>query len=248
MELKQFFTEHPVVAIAFSGGVDSAYLLYAARQFAQKVAAYYVKTPFQPDFEQEDALRLARQLDVPMVILKIDVLKDPAIRENPKNRCYYCKKTIFSTILQQAKKDGFPILLDGTNASDDASDRPGMQALTELGVRSPLRECNLTKEQIRELSKEAGLFTFNKPAYACLATRIPTSTPITQDLLTATEQAESFLRELGFSDFRIRYGHGNAKLQLKESQLQLLLTHRQAIVDRLKQYYTDVLLDLEVRR
>lgn len=248
MTLEHFFAKYAETAVAFSGGADSAYLLYAAKQFGTKVAAYYVKTPFQPAFEQTDALRLARQLDVPITVLEMDVLTDPCIRENPKNRCYFCKTAIFSAILQQAKADGFSILLDGTNASDDAVDRPGMVALTELGIRSPLRECGLTKEQIRKLSKEAGLFTHDKPAYACLATRIPTGIPITQDLLTATEQAESFLQKLGFVDFRIRYAAGNAKLQLKESQLPLLLKHRQAVVEKLKQYYTDVLLDLEVRK
>lgn len=248
MTLDPFFTEHPAVAIAFSGGVDSAYLLYAAKQCGAHITAYYAKTPFQPAFEQADALQLARQLDVPLTTIDLDVLADPCIRKNPKDRCYYCKKAIFTAILQQAHKDGFALVLDGTNASDDAGDRPGMRALAELGVRSPLRECGLTKEQIRKLSKEAGLFTHDKPAYACLATRIPTGTVITAERLAITEQAESFLRTLGFTDFRIRLMDNSAKLQLTESQLPLLMQHRQTVLQTLKQHYTDVLLDLEVRQ
>ena len=247
MTLQQFFEEHPRVAIAFSGGVDSAYLLYAAKENDADVRAYYVKSPFQPQFEYEDALQLARQLDVSMTVLELDILSDPAIAANPRNRCYYCKRRIFSAIAEAAAKDGFPIILDGTNASDDAADRPGMQALRELRVLSPLRECGLTKEKIRQLSKDAGLFTHNKPAYACLATRIPTGTPITQELLSRTERSEDFLRNLGFSDFRIRLMGDAAKIQLPEPQISQLLLHREAILAAFKKDYSAVLLDLEVR-
>ena len=139
-------------------------------------------------------------------------------------------------------------MIDGTNASDDCADRPGMQALSELGVRSPLRECGLSKQDIRRLSKEAKLFTHDKPAYACLATRIPTGTEITADLLTKTERSEAFLKALGFSDFRIRYLGSGAKLEVRQEQLPLLLSQRETIVERLKNDYTTVLLDLEVRQ
>lgn len=247
MTLKAFFERNSKAAIAFSGGVDSAYLLYAAKESGAEVVAYYVKTPFQPEFEYEDALRLARQLEIPMVTLSLDVLADPQISVNPQNRCYFCKKKIFTAILQQAKQDGYRLVLDGTNASDQADDRPGMQALAELGVRSPLRECGLTKQEIRKFSKEAGLFTHDKPAYACLATRIPTGISITEELLSKTERSEAFLKSLGFSNFRIRILGDSAKIQLKEDQLPLLVTHRKTILSELKLYYTSVLLDLEVR-
>ena len=151
MEL--FFAEHPEVAIAFSGGVDSAYLLYAASKYAKRVKAYYVQTAFQPRFEREDATRLAKELNVQMEILSVDILQDQSISSNPADRCYHCKKTLFSRILDAAKEDGFTILLDGTNASDEASDRPGMRALAELSVRSPLRECGLSKHAVRALCK-----------------------------------------------------------------------------------------------
>lgn len=248
MTLEQFFAENPKVALAFSGGVDSAYLLYTAKENGAEVCAYYVKTPFQPQFEYEDALHLARELGVAMTTLELDVLADSIITANQKNRCYYCKKKIFTAILEQAKQDGFPLVIDGTNASDDCADRPGMQALLELGIRSPLRECELSKQDIRRLSKEAKLFTHDKPAYACLATRVPTGTEITSDLLSKTERSEAFLKALGFADFRIRHLGSGAKLEIRQEQLPLLLDRRESIVAELKKDYTSVLLDLEVRQ
>ena len=247
MNLEQFFREHPKVALAFSGGVDSSYLLYAAVKSGAQVRPYYVKTAFQPQFEYEDAQRLARELGVELVTLRLDVLEEPTITANPANRCYYCKQKIFTAIQNAARADGFSVLLDGTNASDQVTDRPGMQALQELSVLSPLRLCGLTKGEIRRLSKEAGLFTHDKPAYACLATRIPTGTPITAGDLQRTEICEAFLMGLGFSGFRIRLLGDSAKLQLPASQLPRLLTLREQVLRELKKYYSGVLLDLEVR-
>ncbi len=247
LTLQEFFSLNSKVAIAFSGGVDSSYLLYAARSFGAVVRAYYVKAEFQPEFEYEDAMRLASELCADVRVIKLNVLSDSCVTANPSDRCYYCKKTIFTAILEAAKADGFTVLLDGTNASDDEGDRPGMRALKELTVMSPLRECGLTKNQIRQLSKEAGLFTWDKPAYACLATRIQTGEEITAQKLKATESAEDYLFSLGFSDFRVRYQNGHAKLQMPEEQLNLLLEHREAILTKLKEHYKTVSLDLEVR-
>ena len=247
MDLAQFFQENPRCALAFSGGVDSAYLLYAAIANGARVRAYYVRTPFQPAFEFEDAQRMALFLDADMKVISLNVLEDETVTANPADRCYYCKQKIFTAIREAAAADGFSVLLDGTNASDDASDRPGMRALRELEVRSPLREAGLTKQEIRRLSKEAGLFTHDKPAYACLATRIPTGTKITAEDLRRTELAEAYLMQLGFSDFRIRLLGDTARLQLPSEQLPRLLEHRQVILAELKKYYSSVLLDLEVR-
>lgn len=247
MELQEFFSQHPRVALAFSGGVDSAYLLYAAVQCGAQVRPYYVKTAFQPQFEYEDALRLADQLGVPMKTIHLNSLDDPQVAANPGNRCYYCKRHIFTAIIQAAREEGLPLLLDGTNASDQADDRPGMQALRELEVLSPLRLCGLTKAEIRRRSREAGLFTWDKPAYACLATRIPTGTAITLEDLQRTERCEAFLMELGFSGFRIRLMDGCARLEMPEAQFPMLLAHREAVLERLKKDYTRVLLDLEAR-
>ena len=247
MTLQEFFGAQPNVALAFSGGVDSAYLLYAAVTSGANVTAYYIKTPFQPQFEYDDAVKLATDLGAEMKTIHLDVLQDKNVVANPANRCYYCKKRIFSAILAAAREDGFSIVIDGTNASDDASDRPGMVALQELQVRSPLREAGLTKAEIRHLSKEAGLFTHDKPAYACLATRIPAGTRITLELLKKTEICEEYLKNMGFSDFRIRYFEGSARLQLPEAQIPALLEKRAEVLAFLKQYYPAVLLDMEVR-
>ncbi len=247
MTLKDFFNDNPKAAIAFSGGVDSAYLLYAAKHCGADVTAYYVKSAFQPQFELDDAKRLAEQLSANLRVLPLDILAEADVAANPADRCYHCKKRIFSAIAAAAAADGYTLLLDGTNASDDAGDRPGMRALAELSVRSPLRACGLTKAEIRRLSREAGLFTWNKPAYACLATRVPTGEPLTLKKLQNTEHAEDYLFSLGFTDFRVRMAGTAAKLQLPENQMPKLLAHRAEILNELKKTYSAVVLDLEVR-
>lgn len=246
--LPQFFTENPRTAIAFSGGVDSAFLLYAAGRWGKETKAYYVRTPFQPQFEYDDACRLARELDIPMATIPLDTLSHAEIACNLSDRCYRCKRAIFGAILEKAGEDGFSLVLDGTNASDDPGDRPGMRALRELMVRSPLRECGITKGAVRRLSREVGLFTWDKPAYACLATRIPTGTGITRESLDRTEWGENYLRSLGFSDFRIRLDGDTGKIQLPEDQMEKLFANREAIVKFLRQRYGAVTLDLEARK
>lgn len=148
--LEHFFAGRGRIALAFSGGVDSAYLLYAAKSCGCDVRPYYIKSVFQPEFEYNDARRFCEQIGIEMTVLDVDILCVPNVRENPSNRCYYCKTALFTRIIQQAKADGCEIVIDGTNASDDAGDRPGMRALHELQVLSPLRECGMTKDAIRE--------------------------------------------------------------------------------------------------
>ncbi|MDO4489409.1 MAG: ATP-dependent sacrificial sulfur transferase LarE [Eubacteriales bacterium] len=247
MDLQEFFTINSEIAIAFSGGVDSSYLLYAAKRYAKRVTAYYAKSAFQPKFEYEDALKLAKELGADIRVIELDVLCDDLVTANPQNRCYYCKRRIFEAIKKAALSDGYTVLLDGTNASDDINDRPGVKALEELSVLSPLRICGLTKDRIRELSREAGLFTWDKPAYACLATRIRTGEKITAEKLIATETAETYLFSLGFTDFRVRMVGDTAKLQVPAGQLDMILSHREEILSELKKYYSTVVLDLEVR-
>lgn len=247
MTLEEFFHTNKKAGLAFSGGVDSAYLLYAACRYGTEVRPYYVRTCFQPDFEFQDAQKLARALGVSMTVVEVPILENETIRKNPKDRCYHCKKAILGAILKQAHEDGYDLLLDGTNASDDISDRPGYRALQELGVRSPLREAGLTKESIREKSHAAGLFTWDKPAYACLATRIPTGVPIEEGTLAAVERGEGALMELGFRDFRLRLLGTAAKLQVREAQMDLVLVQRAKIQAALRKDFTDILLDLEAR-
>ena len=198
-------------------------------------------------FERDDALRLAGELGVEVTVLELDALADPRVAANPAERCYYCKQNLFRALKARAAADGYTVLLDGTNASDEAGDRPGMRALRELEVRSPLRECGLTKADIRRLSREAGLFTWDKPAYACLATRIPTGEALTGEALARVEGAEDALFRLGYADFRVRVFHGAARLQLPAGQLERAVRERAALRAALAPYFKPILLDLEER-
>lgn len=247
MTLEEFFREVPKAALAFSGGTDSAFLMWAAKHYGCDVKAYYVSTVFQPEFEKRDAIRLAGELNVPLRIVEKDILAVPEAAANGPRRCYYCKREIFTALREAAGEDGYPVLLDGTNASDDAGDRPGMQALAELEVRSPLRECGISKKEVRRRSKEAGLFTWEKPAYACLATRIASGTRITEADLERAERAETLLADLGFRDFRVRITGEGARIQATEEQLPLVLEKRKEITGALKDLFPAVLLDLEAR-
>lgn len=248
MPLQAFFADHPRAALAFSGGVDSAYLLYAGLSLGADLRPYYVKTPFQPLFEKEDALCLCRELKVEPRVLELDVLRCGPIRANGPDRCYLCKTKIMSTIMAAAREEGYPVLLDGTNASDDSLDRPGMQALRELGVLSPLRLCGLTKPEIRRLSREAGLFTWDKPAYACLATRVRTGEALSAGTLRAVEESEDFLFSLGFSDFRVRTAGGAALLQFPAEQLDAAYQREAEIRRRLSPLFRELRIDPEGRK
>lgn len=247
MDLQTFFKKNPEVAVALSGGVDSAYLLYMAAKYARRVCAYYVRTAFQPQFEYEDATKLAAQLGVNMKTIEADILCNEEVVSNPADRCYYCKQSIFSHILKSSKEDGFTTVLDGTNASDDVADRPGMKALREMNVYSPLKICSLTKADIRRLSKEAGLFTWDKPSYACLATRIMTGQRIDARLLKRCEDSEEYLRSLGFGDFRVRTRGEDAVIQIRSEQIPLFMENRTDILYKLRGMYRSVLLDLRTR-
>ena len=183
----------------------------------------------------------------PVTVVEADVLAVPEAAVNGPRRCYYCKKALFTTLWKRAAEDGYTVLLDGTNASDDAGDRPGMQALRELEVRSPLRECGITKDQVRQMSKEAGLFTWDKPAYACLATRVPTGTAITREALEKVERGEDALFKLGFTDFRVRLMGDAARIQLPEAQMERAVQLHDTIAKALERDFSAVLLDLKGR-
>ena len=204
MQLYQFFNQNPRIAVAYSGGVDSSYLVYAAKAAGCDVRAYFIKSQFQPEFELDDAKRFTETLGVTLTVGTLDVLRETSIYRNPYDRCYYCKTAILKRIWELVRADKITMLCDGTNADDDEADRPGMRALREQGVVSPLRDCGIAKDEIRRLSKQAGLFTHEKPSYACLATRIPTGMSITTDLLEKIETAENALFDMGFTDFRVR--------------------------------------------
>lgn len=239
-ELKRFFEENPSPALAFSGGADSTYLFYAALACGADVTAYFVKTQFQPLFELRNAVRTSEWLGQDIEVISLDALEYPVIRSNPADRCYYCKKHIFGTILAHAKKDGKGIVMDATNASDDPADRPGMKALTELGIASPLRLAGITKPEVRRLSEEAGLWTWNLPSNSCLATRIPAGTEITDQELCIVEEIEDKLHELGFREIRAR-SHGNKViLEITGNERDLLNERREDVETILRTHYSEI--------
>ncbi len=248
MTLQTFFTAHPRVAVAFSGGTDSAYLLCAARAAGAEAGAYMLETAFTPAFERRDAARVCALLKLPLTRVPLDVLACSEVRQNGPERCYACKKLLFTALFARARADGFPVLCDGTNATDDAGDRPGMRAIAELGVLSPLRLCGLTKPEIRRLSREAGLPTADKPAYACLATRVPTGAAITAEALARVEGAEDTLFAMGYTDFRARLREGGALLQFTEAELARALAEQNELARRLAPYVGRVEIDFQPRK
>lgn len=247
MRIDEFYARHPKVALAFSGGTDSAYLLYEAFNCRVDVRAYFIKTEFQPEFELHDARRLASELGMRMTIIDASVLDDEMVVANSSNRCYHCKRRMFTLLSECAAADGYDVVVDGTNASDDSSDRPGMRALAQLNILSPLRECGITKDELRRRSAEVGLFTHNKPSHACLATRIPTGTPIRGEVLRKIETAEVALTKMGFSDLRLRVDGDMARLELPVGQISAALEKRELILAALDADFKHVALDLRGR-
>ena len=205
MRLSDIFKDYKKIGIAVSGGADSAYLLSEASRSDAAVFAYVIRSVFQPEREIMRAVRVAEKCGVPLRIIDYDVLSVSGISEN---RCYRCKQGLLGLITACASNDGCEVVFDGTNASDDAGDRPGMKALAEAGVRSPLRECGITKDYIRaHVDPE-----FNVPSYSCLATRIRGE--ITLEKIRKVDEAETYLESMGFEDFRARFDGTTASLEL----------------------------------
>lgn len=240
--LDRFFSENKKQAIAFSGGVDSSFLLYEAVKHHSEFKAYYVKTQFQPATEMRSAIDFAKGLGVELDIIELDILSSEIV-SNPEDRCYLCKKRIFDTILNKATKDGISVVVDGTNASDMNVVRPGIRALKELGIRSPLKESDLTKDDIRKLSKDAGLITWNKPSYSCLATSIPYGEIITPDLLCKIEQDEKYISDLGLIDFRVRIHNGSAVVKVDEKEIEKAMKIKDIIETTLSDEYDSIVIE-----
>lgn len=247
MTLEEFFKKYNKVALAFSGGTDSSLLLYMAKKYNANVSAYFVKSQFQPQFELEDAFEVANFVGTEITVIQLDVLKNEVISSNPKDRCYHCKREIFGSLSSRAKDDGFDFIIDGTNASDDENDRPGMKALKELQVLSPLKLCGITKTQVREMSKIAKLPTADKKSYSCLATRVPNDVKIDEVMLDKIERAEKFLANLSFTNFRVRYNGKLAKIQVEECQMENIFKNRQNISEHFSKLFEDYVLDLKPR-
>lgn len=245
--LTGWFRNHPKFALAFSGGCDSAFLLYAALQAHIAVRVFMVQSQFQHSFEREDALLLAKSLGAKVSILQCDILADCNVVTNGPERCYHCKKQLFACVQAAAHAEGYTCIVDGSNTSDNPAERPGMRALEEMQIYSPLRECGLAKADIRALSRAEGLPTWNRPANACLATRIPTGTAITLSDLRRVEHAEDYLRQLDFADVRVRLFHNAARIQVPQEQQQRAASMNTEIRAGLANDFETVLLDLESR-
>ena len=237
------------VLVAYSGGVDSTLLLKVAHDvLGRGAAAVTAASVIHPAWETREAKAIARELGVPLTVLRVEPLEDPAFAGNPPERCYFCKQKIFSRFLEIARSRGIPWVADGTNAGDVGDFRPGLRALAELGVRSPLKEAGLTKNEIRRLSRSLGLPTADKPALACLASRFPYGTRLDKKGLRQVGRAEDILRRLGFGQVRVRHHGAVARLEVEPRHFDRLMKAavRNEISRRFKKLgYAYVALDLE---
>ena len=237
------------VLIAYSGGVDSTFLLKIAREeLGDKVTAVTVKSEIHHLSEITIAKKMGQKFKVKHLFIDIDILSNKEFVNNPEERCYICKKEIFSRISEIAKELNLNFVADGSNYDDLRDYRPGMKAVRELKIRSPLKEALLGKDDIRLLSKEMDLPTWNKPSNSCLATRIPYGDEITQEKLKKIEQAESFIRNLGIEQVRVRYYNKLAKIEVGEKELLLLIEKdlKEKIIVKLKKLgFIYITLDLQ---
>ena len=237
------------VLIAYSGGVDSTFLLKVAREeLGNKVIAVTVKSEIHHLSEVTIAKKMAQKFKVKHLFIDIDILSNKEFVNNPKERCYICKKEIFSRISEMAKELNLNFVADGSNYDDLSDYRPGMKAVRELKIRSPLQEALLTKDDIRLLSKEMDLPTWDKPSNSCLATRIPYGDKITLEKLKRIEKAEGFFHDLGIEQVRVRCHNKLAKIEVGEKDLLFLMEEdlRKKIISKLKQLgFIYVTLDLQ---
>ncbi len=210
--------------VAFSGGVDSTFLLAVAQQVLKnRVIAVTASTPLHSDREIKEAKVIAKKLGVTHKVLSIDAIFDTKVAANSDDRCYHCKKYLFNHFLEFAHQEGIQYVVHGANRDDRNDYRPGNRAAIEMGILAPLDEAGLTKQEIRQLSKKMGLATWNKPAMACLATRIPYHTALTLDALAMVEKAENVLFNHGFSTCRVRHHGQIARIELAEEELPRVL-------------------------
>lgn len=249
-KLKNFIRQYNKVAIAFSGGVDSSFLLKAASDAlgSENVIAITLKAAVNPEKEVAEAVELAELTGAKHLVIPVDVMSIPGFRENPPDRCYICKKAIFERIIKEAQGYGINTIFDGTNADDVNDYRPGMKALKELGVISPLKECGLGKSEIRKYSKETGIKTWDKPSMACLASRVPYNEPITEEKLRLVGKAEAMLQAMGFTQFRVRCHGSIARIEIAPEEMAKVLdmSIMKDINDKLKSIgFHYVTLDLQ---
>lgn len=244
--LKTIIRELESVCIAFSGGVDSTFLAKVSRDvLGDNVLAVTATSPTYPEREIKEAIELASEIGVKQILIESGEMNIPEFSENRPNRCYYCKDELFQRLKGLALKYGLKHVIDGSNYDDGNDYRPGSKAALERGVRSPLYEAGLTKNEIRLLSRMMGLRTWNKPSFACLSSRIPYNERITPEKLKQIEEAENILRDIGFSQFRVRHHNEIARIEVLPEEFQQILDNRTIIIEGLKaRGYKYITLDL----
>ncbi len=246
-DLKDILHGYGGAVIAFSGGVDSTFLASVAYEvLGERVMAVTASSETYPEHEIKAAGRLAEKIGLFHMIIHTEELADGKFTANPPQRCYFCKKELFTKLWQIGEKHGLPQVLDGSNFDDRLDFRPGMQAAKEMGIKSPLLEAELTKDDIRELSREMGIPTWNKPSLPCLASRFPYKEEITREKLAMVKEAEEYLRAMGLDILRVRH-HGNlARIEADPKDFQIILGAAEKISIKLKQIgYNYVTLDLQ---
>lgn len=234
-------------AVAFSSGVDSTFLLKIAHDVLGKnLIAVTVCSDLFPKRELEESKEFCSANNIRQIFCNIDELQIPGFAENPENRCYICKRALFQKIIEIAKENEITEVCEGSNMDDTKDYRPGMAAVAELGIRSPLKEAGFYKSEIRQLSKELNLVTWNKPSFACLASRFEYKERITKEKLLMVEKAEQLLLEFGFSQMRVRIHKNIARIEVLPEEFNLLLQHREAINEKFAEYgFSYVTMDLK---